>query len=92
MKNTLKNYLRGKSHLSAYLRICAWEKKKKQKSIYNGNVGLTKLIKVLSALYKQKLVYQNPVKKQSYLNDSGATKLLKTIQFFNQFRLDNVVF
>ena len=30
MKNTLKNYLRGKSHLSAYLRICACEKKNRR--------------------------------------------------------------
>ena len=90
----LKKHLRGKKsliRLFAYLHICAYEENK-QKSLYNGNVGLTKLIKVLSALYEQKLVYQNPVKKQNYLNDSGATKLVKTILFFNQFRLDNLVF
>ena len=29
-ENTLKNYLRGKSHLSAYLRICACEKKNRR--------------------------------------------------------------
>ena len=28
-----------------------------KKSLYNENVGLTKLVKVLSALYEQKLVY-----------------------------------
>ena len=87
----LKKHLRAKSHLFAYLHICAYEEKK-QKSLHNGNVGLTKLIKVLSALNEQKLVHQNPVKKQNYLNDSGATKLVKTILFFNQFRLDNLVF
>ena len=70
------------------LRFCACE----EKSLYNRNVDVTKLVKVLSALYEQKLVYQNPDKKQNYLNDSGATKLAKTIQFFNQFRLDNLVF
>ena len=62
-----------KSHLFAYLSFCACE----EKSLYNGNVGSTKLVKVLSALYEQKLVYWNPVKKQNYLNDSGATKLVK---------------
>ena len=50
--------------------------RKKCKSLYNRNVGPTKLVKVLSALYKQKLVYQNPVKKQNYLNNSGAIKLV----------------
>ena len=38
--------------------------KKKKKSLYNGNVDLTKLVKVFCALYKQKLVYLNPFKKQ----------------------------
>ena len=50
--------------------------RKKCESLYNRNVGPTKLVKVLSALYKQKLVYLNPVKKQNYLNKSGATKLV----------------
>ena len=35
------------------LRFCVC----KEKSLYNRNVGLTKLVKVLSALYEQKLVY-----------------------------------
>ena len=52
----LKNIQGGKSHLFAYSRFCACDEKK-LKSLYNGNVGLTKLIKVLSALYEQKLVY-----------------------------------
>ena len=48
-----------------------------KKSLYYENVGLTKVVKVLSALYEQKLVYQNPVKKQNYVNDSGPTKVGK---------------
>ena len=32
-------------------------RRKKIESLYNGNVGFTKLVKVLSALYKQKLVF-----------------------------------
>ena len=39
----------------AYLRFCACEEK--NKSLYNGNVDPTKLVKVLSVLYEQKLVY-----------------------------------
>ena len=35
------------------LRFCACE----EKSLYNRNVDVTKLVKVLSALYEQKLVY-----------------------------------
>ena len=31
-------------------------------------------MKVLSALCEQKLVYQNPAKKQNYLHNSGAVK------------------
>ena len=31
--------------------------KKKNRSLYNGNAGPTKLVKVLSALHEQKLVY-----------------------------------
>ena len=88
IKNMLEKHLRGKRPLIRLFAYLCLRRKKKQKSLYNGNVGLTKLIKVLSALYEQKLVYQNPVKK----HDSGATKLVKTIQFFNQFRLDNLVF
>ena len=45
-----------KSHLFAYLCFCACEEKK-LKSLYSRNVGPTKLVKVLSALYEQKLVY-----------------------------------
>ena len=52
-----------------------------KKSLYNENVGLTKLAKVLSALYEQKLVYQNPVKKQNYLNDSGPTKVVNVLTY-----------
>ena len=60
-----------------YSLICVFVlAKKKKKSLYNGNVDLTKLVKVFSALYKQKLVYLNPFKKQNCLNDSGATKLV----------------
>ena len=40
-------------HLFTYLRFCACE----EKSLYNRNVDVTKLVKVLSALYEQKLVY-----------------------------------
>ena len=39
----------------AYLRFYACEEK--NKSLYNGNVDPTKLVKVLSALYERKLVY-----------------------------------
>ena len=62
-----------------YLRFCACEEK--NKSFYNGNVDPTKLVKVLSALYEQKLVYQNPVKKQNYLNDSGPTKVVNVLTY-----------
>ena len=49
----------SKGEKVAYLRFCAFafEKKKIKKSLYNGNVDSTKLVKVLSALYKQKLIY-----------------------------------
>ena len=43
------------------LRFCACEEKK-QKSLYNGNVGPTKPVKVLFTLYEQKLVYWNRLK------------------------------
>ena len=66
-------HLRGKSHSFAYLRFCVCE----AKSLFNGNVSPTKLVKVLSAPCEQKVVYYNPVKKLNYLNDSGATKLVK---------------
>ena len=52
----LKNIEVEKSHLFAYLCFCACEEKK-LKSLYSRNVGPTKLVKVLSALYEQKLVY-----------------------------------
>ena len=52
-----------------------------KKSLYDENVRLTKLVKVLSALYEQKLVYQNPVKKQNYLNDSGPTKVVNVLTY-----------
>ena len=58
-----------------YSLICVFVlAKKKKKSLYNGNV--TKLVKVFSALYKQKLVYLNLFKKQNCLNGSGTTKLV----------------
>ena len=60
----------------AYLRFCAWEE-----NLYNEKVGPNKLVKVLSALYEQKLVYQNPVKKQNYLNDSGPTKAVNVLPY-----------
>ena len=43
----------------AYSFICVFVlcEEKKYKSLSNGNVGLTKLVKVLSALYEQKLGY-----------------------------------
>ena len=71
----LKTSKGKKSLIRLFVFLCL--RRKKQKSIYNGNVGFTKLVKVLSALCEQKPVYQNPVKKQNYLNDSGATKLVK---------------
>ena len=46
IKIALKKHLRGKKYLFAYLRTCACE----EKSLYNGNVAFTKLVKVLSAL------------------------------------------
>ena len=49
----LKNISGGKSHLFAYSRFCACE----EKSLCNRNINLTKLVKLRSALYKQKLVY-----------------------------------
>ena len=59
IKHVLKKHLRGKK--VTYLYCCA-SKEKKQKNLYNGNVGPNKLVKVLSALYEQKLVYQNQLK------------------------------
>ena len=49
----------SKGEKVTYLLICVFvlAKKNKEKSLYNGNVGPTKLLKVLSALYEQKLVY-----------------------------------
>ena len=44
-----------------------------EKSLYNRNVS-TKSVKVP---YEQKLVYQNPVKNQNYLNYTSPTKLVK---------------
>ena len=73
IKNALKNILGEKSHLFVYLRFCVYE----EKDLFIGNVSPTKLVKVLSALYEQKVVCYNPVKKLYYLNDSGATKLVK---------------
>ena len=72
IKNAFKKHLSKKSHLFAYLR---------KKSLHNGNVDLTKLGKVFSALYKQKLVYQNSVEKQNYLNDRGPTKVVNVLTY-----------
>ena len=48
----------SKGEKVTYLLICVFVlAKKKIKSLYNGNVDPTKLVKVLSALYEQKLVY-----------------------------------
>ena len=56
IKNTLKKHPREKKSLiRLFAFLCLW--RNKQKSLYNGNVGSTKLVKVLSALYEQKLVY-----------------------------------
>ena len=52
LKVRLKNIQGEKSYLFAYLRFCACEEKK-QKSLYNRNVGPTKPVKVLFTLYKQ---------------------------------------
>ena len=46
------------------MRYCACEEK--IESLYSWNVDPNKLAKVLSALYEQKLVSQNPDKKQTY--------------------------
>ena len=73
----LKTFKGEKSQLFTYLRFCARDEKKQNS--YNGNIGLTKLVKVLFTQYEQKLVYQNPVKKQNCLNDSGATKKLNCL-------------
>ena len=48
IKNALKKHLSGKKSL---IRLFS------QKSLCNGNIDPTKLVKVLSALYEQKLVY-----------------------------------
>ena len=58
-----------KCNLFAYLR---------KKSLYNENVGPTKPVKVL---YEQKLVYQNPVKNQNYLNYTGPTKVANVLTY-----------
>ena len=50
--------------------------RKTVESLYNRNIAPTKKVKVVSALYKENVVYQNPIKNQNYLNDSGATKLV----------------
>ena len=53
----IKNvHKKNKGEKVAYFRFCACEEEKR-KSLYNGNVDPTKLVKVLSALYEQKLVY-----------------------------------
>ena len=46
----------SKGEKVTYSLICVFVLAKK-KSLYNRNVDLTKLVKVLSALYEQKLVY-----------------------------------
>ena len=48
----------SKGEKVTYSLICVFVlAKKKNRSLYNGNVGATKLVKVLFALYEQKLVY-----------------------------------
>ena len=46
----------SKGQKVTYLLICDFVLAKKKKSLYNRNVGSTKLVKVLSALCKQKIV------------------------------------
>ena len=48
---------KGKKSLIRLFTFLSLRRKKKYKSLYNGNVGPTKLVKVLSALYEQKRVY-----------------------------------
>ena len=48
----LKKRLREKKSLIRLFAFCAWE----EKSLYNGNVDPTKLVKVLYAVFKQKLL------------------------------------
>ena len=57
IKNALKKASKEKKVTYSLICVFVLAKKKKYKSLYNGNVGPTKLIKVLSDLYKQKLVY-----------------------------------
>ena len=56
-RTKIKNaHTKNKREKVAYFHFCA-SVEKKWKSLYNGNVDPTKLVKVLSALYEQKLVY-----------------------------------
>ena len=47
-----------------------------KKSLYNRNVGPTKPVP-----YEQKLVYENPVKKQKYLNYTDPTKVVNVLTY-----------
>ena len=51
----LKNLSGKKSLICLFAFLCL--QRKNQKSLCKGNVDLTKLAKVISALYEQKLVY-----------------------------------
>ena len=53
--NALKKHLGGGGGGVTYSLICVFVLA--NKSIYNRNIDLTELVKVLSALYKQKLVH-----------------------------------
>ena len=57
IKNAPEKHIRGTKVI--YLLICVFVLAKKtiDKSLHNGNVGATKLVKVVSALYEEKLVY-----------------------------------
>ena len=56
IKNALKNHLWGRKVICSLISVFVLASKKIE-NLYNGNVGPTKLVKVLSALYEQKLVY-----------------------------------
>ena len=53
IKNAIKKWKKSLIRLFAFLCL----RRKKQESLYNRNVRPTKPVKVLSALYEQKLVY-----------------------------------
>ena len=53
----LKNHLWGRKVIYSLISIFVLASKKIENVYNGGNVGPTKLVKVLSALYEQKLVY-----------------------------------